>query len=419
MARGKKRAFLVWHRRAGKEKTCWNYMITQALRRKGTYWYILPDAKMARRVVWDGMDFKGFKFIDHIPKILIKGINNTMMTIKLKNDSEIVLLGSHDEDSLRGANPIGCVFSEYSEHSEKAWPTVAPIFRENEGWVIFNGTPKGTNHAYDLFNTASSLPDTWFAQTQSVEDTKLFTKEEIDRFCLEDNLSEDMKQQEYYCSWHRGIDGSYYARYIQAARTEGRIGRVPYDRQSLVHTAWDLGYGDSTCIVFFQIVGQEIHIIDAYENQGEGLAHYAKVLQEKGYVYGKHYAPHDVESHAMATGLSAKYVASTLGITFITLPTVRTRVEDGIEAVRGMFHRIWVDANNCKDLLKALEQYHKEFDSNHNCYRSKPVHDWSSHYADTIRYVASAIKLYVDDGKSMIDDRMSERMYREANPIFT
>jgi phage terminase large subunit len=415
----KKRAFMVWHRRAGKEKTCWNYLISQAVRRKGTYWYILPDSKMARRVLWDGMDYTGFKFIDHVPKPLVKGINNTEMKIKLFNGSDIVLLGSHDEDSLRGANPVGCVFSEYAEHSEKAWQTVAPIFRENEGWVIFNCTPKGTNHAYDLYNTATSMPDTWFAQTLSVRDTKLFTDEQIDQFCKEDNLSEDMKQQEYYCSWHRGIDGSYYAKYLQTAKDEGRVGNVPYDRQSLVHTAWDLGYGDSTAIVFYQVCGQEIHIIDCYENHGEGLAHYVKVLADRKYIYGKHYAPHDVESHSMATGLSAKRVASDLGIAFVTLPTLRTRVEDGIESVRGIFSRIWIDAVKCKPLLKALDHYHKEFDVAHNCYRLKPVHDWSSNFADSLRYLGIATKLYVDESKSGIDDKQSEKWFKQFNPLFT
>lgn len=418
MQAGLKRAFLIWHRRAGKDKTCFNYLISQAVQRVGTYWYILPDAKMARRVVWDGMDFNGFKFIDHVPKELIKAANNTEMKITLHNDSKIVLLGSHDVDSLRGPNPVGCVFSEYSEHSEKAWPTVAPIFRENEGWVIFNGTPKGPNHAYDLYNVAESLPESWFAQTLSVRDTKIFTDEEIDQFCLVDNLSEDMKLQEYYCNWHRGIEGSYYAKYLRTAKEEGRIGKVPYDKQSLVHTAWDLGYGDHTAIVFFQIIGQEVHIIDGYENHGEAVPHYVKVIRDKPYIYGKHYAPHDAESHPMATALSAKHIAGSLGIDFIILPTLRTSVEDGIESVRGIFPRLWFDQLNTKGLIKALENYHKEFDDAHNCYKLRPVHDWSSDYADAFRYTAIAVRLYSDAGKGLIDDKRAQRLYDEAHPVF-
>lgn len=418
MRAGIKRAYIVWHRRAGKEKTCFNYLITQAVQRVGTYWYILPDAKMARKVLWDGMDFSGFKFIDHVPKTLVKGINNTEMKITLHNGSIIALLGAHDVDSLRGPNPIGCVFSEYSEHNERAWPTVAPIFRENDGWVVFNGTPKGPNHAYDLYNVATSMPEAWFAQTLSVRDTNLFTDEQIDQYCLEDNLSEDMKQQEYYCNWHRGIDGAIFAKYLKRAKDEGRVGKIPYDESVVVHTAWDLGFRDTTAIVFFQLIGNEVHIIDAYENHGESFNHYAKVLRDKPYVYGKHYAPHDAESRTMATALSVKAVGSGLGIDFIILPTLRTRIEEGIECARGLFPRLWFNEPACQKLLKALEFYHNEFDEEHNCYRIRPVHDWSSNFSDAFRYTAIATRLYADGAESLVDDKSYERAYAQHNPRF-
>lgn len=417
MKDGKKRAVLVWHRRAGKEKTCWNYLISQAVRRVGIYYYIFPDAKMARRIIWDGIDKAGFKTLQHIPSELVASLNNTEMKVTLKNGSLILILGSHDVDSLRGPNPVGCVFSEYAEQSPLAWQVVSPILRENGGWAIFNFTPKGQNHARDLFAMAEGNED-WFAELLTVDDTKAISRMEIEKEKAESTMSEDMIQQEYYCSFTLGVEGSYYAKYIQCAKDEGRIGKVPYDRQTVVHTAWDLGYGDSTAIVFFQIVGQEVHIIDCYENHGEGLPHYAKVLQDRKYVYGKHYAPHDVESHAMATGLSAKHVGSNLGIDFVTLPTLRTRIEDGIEAVRGIFPRFWLDADRCKPLIKALENYRKEFDDKHNCYKLRPVHDWSSHYADAVRHIGIAVKLYVDQTKSGVDDKQSERWFREHNPLF-
>lgn len=418
MASGKKRAFLVWHRRAGKDKTCWNYLISQACRRVGTYWYLFPDSKMARRAIWEGMDHQGFQFREHIPPPLVERMNNTSMTIELKNKSQIQLLGSHDIDSLRGPNPVGVVFSEYTEHHPKAWETISPIFRANEGFAIFNGTPKGKNHAYDLYHMGSTKPDAWFCQTLGIKETRLFTGEQVDQFCLEDGMSEDMKLQEYYCSWDRGIDGSYYSKYLQRAREEERITRVPHDPNLQVHTAWDIGYGDSTAILFWQHSGQEIHIIDYYENHGEGLAHYAQVLQDRRYVYGKHYGPHDIESHQMATGLSAKSVGAGLGIAFVTLPTLRTRVEDGIEAARSLFHRLWFDGAKCDQLIRHLDNYHKEFDERNNCYKLKPHHDDSSHAADAFRYLSMAVKVFIEQSRSPIDDRQAERWYSQANPVF-
>lgn len=419
----KKRAILVWHRRAGKEKTCWNFMIKEAFKRVGNYYYIFPDAKMARRILWDGKDKVGYKTLDHIPSDLITGINNSEMKIVLRNNSLILVLGSHDVDSLRGPNPVGIVFSEYAEQSPKAWQTMSPILKENEGWAVFNFTPKGQNHAYDLLQSGQADPK-WFTQVLSVNDTtredgrRVLTEEDIEEERAQGIMSEDMIQQEYYCSFIMGIEGSYYAKYIKEAREEERIGKVPYNRQSRVYTAWDIGYGDATSIIFYQCIGNEIHVIDFYEAQGEGLPHYAKVLSTKPYIYADHYAPHDVESHNFSTGLSAKDVGAGLGLSFHPLPTLRVSIEDGIEAVRGIFPRICFDAVKCKKLLKCLEHYRKEFDDKHNCYRTKPVHDWSSHAADAMRYMAIAVKMYVDGNKSGINDKEADRLYNLHNPIF-
>lgn len=425
MASGIKRAVLVWHRRAGKEKTCWNYMITQAVTRLGNYYYIFPDAKMGRRIIWDGVDKAGLKTLAHIPKELIHSVNNAEMKLFLRHPenplergSEILVLGAHDEDSIRGTNPVGVVFSEYAEHSPRVWPEIVyPILKENGGWAIFNFTPKGQNHAKDLFDMATHNSD-WFAERLTIEDTGVISKNEVENEVGQGLITHDMARQEYWCDFNQGIEGSYYAKYLEQAKLDGRITNVPCDPHAQVHTAWDIGYGDSTAIVFFQIVGQEVHIIDYYENHAEGLPHYAKVLQDKKYLYGKHYAPADIESHHFATGLAAKSVGMQLGIHFVTLPTQRTRIEDGIEAVRGLFPRLWIDAVKCRQLTKALENYRKEYDEKHNCYRLRPVHDCWSHAADSMRYMGMAVKLFVDHSKGGLDDAAADRLYNTYNPIF-
>jgi phage terminase large subunit len=420
--RTKKRAVLVWHRRAGKEKTCWNYLIMQAIKRVGIYYYIFPDARMARRILWDGIDKQGIKMRSHIPEPLLEGVNNTEMKICLRNGSLILVLGSRDVDSLRGPNPIGCVFSEYAEQNPMAWQTISPILLENDGWAIFNFTPKGQNHAKDLYDMAQNNP-AWFSQLLTVNDTHredgrlVITPEDIEEE-RKQGMSEDMVQQEYYCSFTLGIEGSYYARYVEETRQDDRIGKVPWDQQKGVYTAWDIGYGDATSIVFYQICGQEIHIIDYYENQGEGLSHYAKLLFSKPYVYADHFAPHDIDSHAFSSGLSGKEVGANLGIKFIALPTRKISVDDGIEAVRGMFNRIWIDEKKCSRLIKCLENYRKEFDDINSVYKCRPLHNWASHGADAFRYACIAIRRYVDGGKDAIDDKLADALYNRNNPRF-
>lgn len=417
MKKGCKRAVLVWHRRAGKEKTSWNFMIMQAAKKTGIYYYFFPHFSQGRKILWDGIDKDGFRFLDHIPKDLIEGHpNSTEMKIRLKNGSIIQIIGTNNIDSIVGTNPIGCVFTEYSLQDPTAWQLIRPILRENGGWAVFNFTPRGANHGKEIFDMASNNPD-WYCQLLTVDNTGIITEADIQAE-RDAGMSEDFIQQEFYCSWTMGVEGSYYAKYMQDARDEDRVGRVPYDPQARVFTAWDIGYGDSTSIIFYQIIGQEVHLIDYYENNGKGLPHYAKYLQEKPYIYGDHFAPHDIDSHAFSSGLSAREVGASLGINFIPLPTLKLRIDDGIEALRGLFPRIWIDEKKCTKLIKCLENYRKEFDVKYNVYKSRPVHDWSSHGADAARYLAIAVKRYVDGAKSGPTDDDVERMLDKYQPRF-
>jgi hypothetical protein len=195
-----------------------------------------------------------------------------------------------------------------------------------------------------------------------------------------------------------GVEGSYYSKYIDTAKTEKKICSVPWDATAKVYTAWDIGIGDSTAIVFFQVVGNEIHIIDCYSNNGEGFAHYAKVLSEKPYIYEDHFAPHDIRNRELSTGLSRLQTCKQLGIDFTVLPTLEVGIADGIEMVRGLFPRFWFDVVKTKELIKALENYRKEYDERHNVFKLKPLHDWTSHFADSIRYLSIAVRISLKPG---------------------
>lgn len=418
MDSGIRRAVLVWHRRAGKEKTCWNYLIMQACKKVGIYYYFFPHFSQGRKILWDGVDKAGFRFLNHLPPELVEGNpNSTEMKIRLKNGSLIQIIGTNNVDSIVGTNPCGCVFSEYSLQDPTAWQLIRPILVENGGWAIFNFTPRGANHAKDLYTMAMHSKE-WFCQLLTIEDTLVVSSADIQKE-RDEGMSEDFIQQEFYCSFTLGVEGSYYARYLEEARADERIGNIPWAKQTRVYTAWDLGYGDSTAIIFYQLAGNEIHIIDYYENHGEGLPHYAEVLKSKPYVYAEHFAPHDIESHAFSSGMSAKEVGADLGLRFITLPTLKLRLESGIEALRGIFPRIWINTPQCKQLVKCLENYRKEFDPRLEVYKSIPRHDKYSHGADAARYMAIAIKMHVDAGRAGVTDAQAEMWYNKFNPVFT
>ena len=385
-----KRALLVWHRRAGKEIVCWNWCIKQAFwHRVGTYVYFFPTASLGKRILWEGCDKNGRRFLDYIPKDIIDGdINNSEMKLRLKNGSLIQVIGT-DKTINVGVNPIGCIFSEYALQDPKCWNFVRPILRENGGWSIFNSTPRGKNHMYDLYLMAKHNPD-WFCQLLSVDDTKVLKPRDIESERAE-GMSEDLIQQEYYCSFDQGSEGSYYAKLLNRMELDGRICFVPYDPTVSVDTYWDIGVADPTVILFVQNIGNEIRIINMYTNRNVGLDHYARILQQYAekfeYVYGTHWGPHDIANKEFGSGARTRIqIASDLGIKFKIVPNIS--VADGIELARGIFPRIWVDSEKCKFLLKCLDNYHAKFNSTMNVYSEIPVHDWSSHCMDAFRYMA-------------------------------
>lgn len=155
-----------------------------------------------------------------------------------------------------------------------------------------------------------------------------------------------------------------------------------------VHTAWDLGIGDSTSIWFWQVSGNEIRIVDYYENHGRNLSHYASELSSKPYRYGKDYVPHDARVRELGTGKTRIETLSELGRNPTLIPA--HTIMDGINAARLMFPRCWFDGEKCKDGLEALRQYRTDYDERKRIFTEAPRHDWTSHAADAFRYLAMA-----------------------------
>ena len=386
---GGRRAVAVWHRRAGKDSTAINWTAVAAHQRIGTYWHMLPTATQGRMVVWEGRDGRGRRLIDQaFPPSLRSSERNDRMSMELKCGSVWQVVGSDNYDRLVGANPIGVVFSEWSLTDPRAWDYVRPILAENGGWALFVYTPRGKNHGFELYDIARHHGD-WFAEQLSVEATGILDPKVIAEE-RSSGMSEALLQQEYFCSFEAASEGSYYGKLLEQAEQAGRVTRVPWQPELKVDTWWDLGIGDSTAVWFSQQAALERHFIDYYECSGEGLAHYAKMLQDKGYVYGEHWAPHDIEARELGTGKSRLEVAKGLGLNFRTAP--RLSIEDGIEAVRNLLPRAWFDTEKCRQGLRALKSYHRDFSERRQSYLPHPVHDWSSHAADALRTGAVTLR---------------------------
>jgi len=388
------------------------------------YFYCAPTYSQGRKIIWDSISNDAVKFLDFLPKELIERKNDQQMKIHLKNGSLIQIIGSDSYDnSIVGSNPQGIIFTEWALSDERAWQFARPILMANDGWAIFNSTPRGKNHLWAMYQLALYSPQ-WFCQKLTVEDTHHIDIETIQRERASGEMSEDLIQQEYYTSFEMGVEGAFYAKYIDNMRLKGQVCPVPYEVSFPVHTAWDIGVRDSTCIIFFQIVGQIVRIIDCYEKNKEGLEHYVQVLEQKraesGWVWGKHFAPHDIAVTEWGTGLSRLEKALSMGLKFevtrdnyqkIKSVVPAVSVMDGIEAVRSSLSKIWIDESNCKPLIKALENYRQEYDHKRKVYKHTPLHDEYSHFADAMRYLCLALKKITTQSSSPEE---LESRYRQA-----
>lgn len=414
--KGYRRVVAIMPRRAGKDVMAFNICIRQCIRRTCVVYYIFPTYSQGRKALFDSILNDGQRFLDFIPKELIEAVNQQEMKIRFKNGSLLQIVGSDNVDSLMGTNPQGVVFSEYALQDPRAYQFIRPILAANDGWALFISTPRGKNHLYDLYQIAQHSSQ-WYYSKLTLDDTKHIPLREIDKERAEGIMSEDLIQQEYYTSFEMGVEGAYYAKYLDKMRIEGRIGDVPWQSEHVVHAAFDLGVRDSTAIIWFQIVGTRINIIDCYENAKEGLEHYVNVLKEKPYTYGRYIAPHDIQVKEWGSGMTRYDKAKQLGIEFTVCPN--HLIVDGIEKVRSTMSIMRIDAVKCAPLLKALENYRQEYDVKNRIYKANPLHNWASHFADCMRYLCLAQSRVqrVDRSREEVDRDYREAVYGENSGL--
>lgn len=375
-------AIAVAHRRAGKTVACVNHLIKEAAvcdKSNPRFAYIAPQLNQAKDIAWTYL----LEYTECFgPE---RKVNASELWVELPNNgARIRIYGADNPDRLRGIYLDGAVLDEFGDMDPTVWSQVIrPALSDRKGWAVFIGTPKGKNTFHTLWVNAESDPD-WFTLKLKASDTGLLDAAELAD--AQKMMGEDEYAQEYECSFEAAVKGAYYGKEMNAAEEADRITSVPYDPRIPVQTAWDLGMADSTVIWFFQPHGREIRVIDVLKGEGVGLDWYAKRLQERDYLWGNHYLPHDVEVRELGTGKSRKEVLEGLGIKVTVCPNLP--IPDGIQAVRMLLPTCWFDKDKCKDGIEALRMYRRDYDEKRQEFRQHPLHDWTSHYADAFRYFA-------------------------------
>jgi len=395
---GGKRAIAIWPRRHGKDDAALHFTACAAHERVGVYWHLLPQQNQARKAIWDAVNpHTGRRRIDDaFPQALRDTTREQDMLIRFKTGSTWQVIGSDNYDALVGTPPIGVVFSEWALSNPQAWSLIRPILLENGGWAVFITTPRGRNHAHRMFQMAQASDD-WFAERLTSDDTGVFTPESLATERAEliaergEEDGEAIFQQEYMTSWSAALPGAYYARLIDKAEADGRVGFVPYNPQKQVHTAWDLGRNDATVIWFVQANGAGWDVVDYYANTSVGLDHYVKVVKDKDYNYGEHLLPHDAENEQLngqgVTG-SIEESAKSMGLKGVRVVPRTKSVANDINEVRQILPMCRFDKDKCEKGLDALRSYRRIWDEKLKAYRDTPLHDWASDPADAFRTFA-------------------------------
>jgi len=377
--------------------------------------------------------FRRIKFAyDNLPPIVkeaIKADNDTANMLKFSNGSSIRVGTSLRSSTLQylHISEFGKICVQYPDKAREIITGSLNTLAAGQ-YVFIESTAEGREgYFYDMCQEAKALQDSkakltklqwrfhffpwWQDPTYRLGSAVSISQDDHDYFLglLGQNINLDQEQKNWYVQkakvlgedmkrefpstaaecWEVSNQGTYYGKLIVQARVEGRICHVPYDEGLLVHTAWDLGYNDSTAIWFFQVLGKEIRIIDYEEGSGESLETWLNVLTKKPYSYGQHLCPHDITVTEYSSGLTRQARARQLG--FSLIPVQKHNLISGIDAVRKQLPFCYFDKAKAEKGIKSLENYRKDWDDKHGCWRKEPLHNWASHGADAFRTLSCGI----------------------------
>ena len=439
--RGCKHVLLVMHRRSGKTESLVAYAAKPMLQTLGNYAHVFPQLQQGREIVWDGIGRGGLRYLEHFPQALhARTPNKSELKVTLRHPESPERPGStyqlkgtdHNVNALVGGATRGVIWDEYSLQNPLGRDYARPILAENGGWEVIVFTPRGENHAYDLFQYAQHQPE-WHVEYLTVDDTRrdgpgedgspVVTAEAIEAHRQEllargRDDADAIIDQEYFLAWHVPVPGAYFATELKWLDQQGRIGHVPYDPRYPVYTAWDIGFNDLNAIWFFQPTPTEVRFIDYVQGASIPLApppgqhltacdNWIAIVRQKPYEYDQsrlpqpltrdpyevHYGPHDLDNHEYSSGKTRTGIARDHGLRFTVLPHPGPGgLHDGIAASRQLLRRAVFDRERCKLGLSALRSYHREWDDAKQTYLNHPVHDWSSNGSSAFRYAAVGLQ---------------------------
>ncbi|MDO8707013.1 MAG: hypothetical protein Q7J84_18960 [Sulfuricaulis sp.] len=408
LEQGGRHAELIWHRRAGKDDLCLHRTAVAAHERVGNYWHMLPQANQARKAIWEAINpHTGKKRIDEAFPIALRSATlNQEMLIRFSYGGTWQVVGSDNFNSLLGSPPVGLVFSEWPLCDPASWAYLMPILEENGGWAIFNGTPRGKNHAFRSVKGAMASKES-FGEILSAAKTLVFTQAQLDRILEQlietygEEYGRSVFDQEYLVSFDAANIGAILGRSLIVAEREGRIAdKHEYDPLGApIEISSDIGRRDASTWWFWQPCVDGFRIVDHDRDSGldadEWCDRLQKRIEENEYKLGKIWLPHDARAKTFAAKHSAveiflaKYGAALVGI------VPESSKSDRINAARRVIRKTSFHDTKTTKGRDGLSAWSYVYDEERKEFSKEPDHNWASHDGDGYSYGAQVMEQHV------------------------
>jgi hypothetical protein len=394
----RKKFFIFWPRRHGKDEVALHATAVQILRRPGTYFHMLPQATQARKAIWEAVNEETGRrrIFEAFPKAMIaeNGVRENEMAIRFTNNATWQVVGSDNYESLIGTSPVGLVYSEWALSRGESYQYLSPIIERNGGRVLFIGTPRGpANHATEMYHKYKDNPE-WFCEHLSAENASVFQPEQLKQIKSDlvamwgEDHGTAIYEQEYLCSLTSSVlYGSYFGKEVERLFQDNHITNVPVDPNLKCYTSWDIGMNNAMVCLIWQVRANAFYLIDMIVHTDVGLDYFAHELDRRAregrFCFQEHLFPHDMANREVgAQGNSRIDSAYSLGIRPArTIPRVPAKA-DAINAVRSILPRCYIDKTKCAKMVEALQKYHRKWSSERKCFSEIPEHDWTSDYID-------------------------------------
>lgn len=399
--KGMKRAFAVWHRRAGKDRVATWIESMLAMNRVGLYWHALPEYAQARRVIWDAITKDGHRLIDiNFPPWMVKKKHEHEMKLELINGSIWQPVGADNFNSLVGSNPVHVTYSEYALMAPAAREYLRPIIAENNGSELFITTPRGYNHAHDLYMSSKDSP-LWFCSVKTVDDTRVLSREVLEE--EKRTMPDELFRQEFYCDFSAANVGAILGRWIEQCEKDNRVNDlVEYDPngQGIVISS-DIGRHDTSAWWFWQASADGFALVDYDEDSGMDAEEWCERLKKKldGRVLDKIWLPHDAKAKTFAAKHSAIEIFLLAFGSEVMRVVPLTSKADRINAARKIAPFCHFNKFYCAKGLAALRAWAFEWNSDTKQFGRDPKHDWASHSSDSFSYGAQIMQKYIPKDK--------------------